>query len=55
MGAINEVWEDRYYMVQMVDGTWCIVKGKPFLNAPIVKSDMTKEEAYKFMKLLKEN
>lgn len=55
MGAVNEVWKPpQYYMVHMADDTWCITKGSPIVNSPIIKSGLTKLEAEAYMKLLKE-
>ena len=54
MSAINEVWKTpQYSMVHLPDDTWCIVKGWPHNNPPIIKDNMTKEEAQMYMKLLR--
>jgi hypothetical protein len=54
VGAINQVWEERYYMVRLPDDTWCITKGSPIVNSPILKSGLTEKEANAYLKLLKE-
>jgi hypothetical protein len=45
----------RYAMIHMIDGTWCVVKGNPHQNPPIVKADLTKEEAEAWLRLLRED
>ena len=50
----REMGIKNYYMVHQFDNTYDIVHGHPAYNPPRVKTGLTREEAFAFMKLLQE-